>query len=102
VRGREGPAHACTACAALTKGVAADDPEIDRENRWSVRDLAAVSPQRETACSELYPLLLRIAKFEARRRAPLLQLDGPELEDIAHQAAADVDGHHRTLGQVPR
>jgi RNA polymerase sigma factor (sigma-70 family) len=66
-----------------------DDPEIDRENRRWVRDLAAVGPRREAACSELYPLLLRVAKSEARRRAPLLQLDGPELEDIAHQAAAD-------------
>jgi RNA polymerase sigma factor (sigma-70 family) len=65
------------------------DPEIDRENRRWVRDLAAAGPRRESACSELYPLLLRIAKSEARRRAPLLGLNGPELEDIAHQAAAD-------------
>jgi len=66
-----------------------DDPTIIRENRRWVRDLATAGPQREAACSELYPLLLRIAKSEARRRAPLLLLDGPELEDIAHQAAAD-------------
>ena len=65
------------------------DPEIDRENRRWVRDLAAVGPRRESACSELYALLLRIAKSEARRRAPILGLDGPELEDISHQAAAD-------------
>ena len=62
---------------------------MDRENRRWVRDLGAVGTQRETACAELYPLLLRIAKSEARRRAPLLQLGGPELEDIAHQAVAD-------------
>ncbi|GAA4566667.1 sigma-70 family RNA polymerase sigma factor [Planotetraspora kaengkrachanensis] len=66
-----------------------DDPETDRENRRWVRDLAAAGPVREAACRELYPLLLRIAKSEARRRAPVLELDGPELEDIAHQAAAD-------------
>jgi RNA polymerase sigma factor (sigma-70 family) len=66
-----------------------DDPEIDRDNAQWVRDLSAVGAKREQACSELYPLLLRVAKSEARRRAPLLQLDGPELEDIAHQAAAD-------------
>jgi RNA polymerase sigma-70 factor, ECF subfamily len=71
------------------KEVAVDDPDIDRENRRWVRDLAGVGPRREAACSELYPLLLRIAKSEARRRAPILQLGGPELEDIAHQAAAD-------------
>jgi RNA polymerase sigma-70 factor (ECF subfamily) len=74
---------------ALAKEEAVDDPEIDRENRRWVRDLAAAGPSRETACRELYPLLLRVAKSEARRRAPVLQLDGPELEDIAHQAAAD-------------
>lgn len=34
-------------------------------------------------------MLLRIARFETRRRAPLLRLNGPELEDIAHQAVAD-------------
>jgi RNA polymerase sigma factor (sigma-70 family) len=66
-----------------------EDPGIDRENRRWLRDLAAAGPARETACRELYPLLLRVAKSEARRRAPLLKLDGPELEDIAHQAATD-------------
>ncbi|MGY2703839.1 sigma-70 family RNA polymerase sigma factor [Nocardioides sp. HB32] len=69
--------------------VAVGDPEIDRENRRWVRALAAVGPPREAACSELYLMLLRVGKAEARRRAPLLRLDGPELEDIAHQAAAD-------------
>lgn len=83
------PAGARTACAAHTKEVSVDDSEIDRENRRWVQDLAATGPIRETACGELYPLLLRVAKSEARRRAPLLRLDGPELEDIAHQAAAD-------------
>ena len=66
-----------------------DDPGIDRENRRWLHDLAAAGPVREAACRELYPLLLRVAKSEARRRAPLLKLNGPELEDIAHQAAAD-------------
>ena len=65
------------------------DEAIDRENRRWVRDLAAVGPRREAACDELYPLLLRVGKSEARRRAPLLRLNGPELDDIAHQAAAD-------------
>jgi RNA polymerase sigma-70 factor (ECF subfamily) len=64
-------------------------PEIDQESRRWVRDLAPDGPSRETACRELYPLLLRVAKYEARRRAPMLALDGPDLEDIAHQAAAD-------------
>ena len=62
---------------------------MDPENRRWVQDLAADSPRRNAACDELYPLLLRVAKSEARRRAPLLDLNGPELEDIAHQAASD-------------
>jgi RNA polymerase sigma factor (sigma-70 family) len=66
-----------------------EDPGIDRENRRWLHALAATGAAREAACSELYPLLLRVAKSEARRRAPVLNLDGPELEDIAHQAAAD-------------
>ncbi|MEV0159653.1 sigma-70 family RNA polymerase sigma factor [Nonomuraea fuscirosea] len=69
--------------------VAMDDSEIDRENRRWVRDLAPAGPRRETTCAELYSLLLRVAHSEARRRASLLKLGGPELEDIAHQATAD-------------
>jgi RNA polymerase sigma factor (sigma-70 family) len=65
------------------------DPEVDRENRKWVRDLGGCGAVRETACSELYALLLRVAKSESRRRAPSLRLMGPELEDIAHQATAD-------------
>ena len=66
-----------------------DDPGIDRENRRWLRDLTTAGPARDAARRELYLLLLRVAKSEARRRAPLLKLNGPELEDIAHQAAAD-------------
>jgi RNA polymerase sigma-70 factor (ECF subfamily) len=34
-------------------------------------------------------MLLRIAQREARRRGPRMQIAGPELEDLAYQAAAD-------------
>ena len=71
------------------KEVAVIDPVIARENRRWLRDLSTEGPAREAACAELYALLLRVAKSEARRRAPILRVDGPELEDIAHQAAAD-------------
>jgi RNA polymerase sigma factor (sigma-70 family) len=71
------------------KEVAVDDPVIACENRRWVHDLASEGSAKEAACSELYALLLRVAKSEARRRAPILRLAGPELEDIAHQAAAD-------------
>jgi RNA polymerase sigma-70 factor (ECF subfamily) len=34
-------------------------------------------------------LLLRVARGELRRRGPRAGIDGPELDDLAHQAAAD-------------
>lgn len=66
-----------------------DDLQIDHENRRWIRDLGAAGSVREAACEELYSLLLRVARREAARRAPALRMFGPELEDIAHQAAAD-------------
>lgn len=83
------PISVTAAWDALAKEEAVGDLEIDRENRRWLRDLAAGSPARETAFRELYPLLLRVAKSETSRRAPLLEFNGPELEDIAHQAAGD-------------
>jgi RNA polymerase sigma factor (sigma-70 family) len=65
------------------------DPKIEHENRRWVDDLSSTGPSREEAYNELYALLLRVAKAEARRRAASLRCGGPELEDIAHQAAAD-------------
>ena len=53
------------------------------------RVLAGTGPQREEALARLHEMLLRIARGEARRRGPRLQLTGPELDDLAHQAAAD-------------
>ena len=77
------------AWAARMKDIAVTISELDRENRRWVEALAGVGPRREAACGELYLVLLRVGRAEARRRAPLLRLDGPELDDIAHQAAAD-------------
>jgi len=34
-------------------------------------------------------MLVRIARAECRRRGPRLQITGPELDDLAYQAAAD-------------
>lgn len=38
---------------------------------------------------KLYDFLLQAASVEARWRSPYLVLNGPELDDLAHQAAAD-------------
>jgi RNA polymerase sigma-70 factor, ECF subfamily len=51
--------------------------------------LAAVGPERRAAESRLHELLLRIARGEVGRRAGQLRVTGAELDDIAHQAAAD-------------
>jgi RNA polymerase sigma-70 factor, ECF subfamily len=45
--------------------------------------------QRDNAVAELRDLLLRVARFECERRRGLLRVRGPELEDIAQQAAND-------------
>ena len=64
-------------------------PEVARENRAWVRDLSSGGDRRELASRSLYEFLQRAARAEAGRRAARLRLVGPELDDIAHQAAAD-------------
>ena len=64
-------------------------PEVARENRAWVRDLSSGGDRRELASRRLYEFLQRAARAEAGRRAARLRLVGPELDDIAHQAAAD-------------
>ena len=59
------------------------------ENEVWVRDLSGDGDQREVASRRLYEVLLRAARSEVGRRASRLRLAGPELDDIAHQAAAD-------------
>ncbi len=51
--------------------------------------LAGTGPQREAALARLHGMLVRVAHGEVRRRAPRLRITGPELEDLAYQAAAD-------------
>ncbi|MER7251248.1 sigma-70 family RNA polymerase sigma factor [Kribbella sp. NPDC000426] len=63
--------------------------EVARENRTWVRDLSSCGDRRELACRRLYDVLLRAARAEVGRRAARLRLAGPELDDLAHQAAAD-------------
>jgi RNA polymerase sigma-70 factor, ECF subfamily len=49
--------------------------------------LSALGAGREDAYAQLHALLLRVAHGELRRRSA--QLDGPERDDLAHQATAD-------------
>ena len=76
-------AEPATAAEARGAGGHTTDPET---LEWiaSLRDA-----RRDTAVAQLHKLLLRVAHSEIRRRNTGGQITGPELEDLAHQAAAD-------------
>src|SRR5215472_6639967 len=63
--------------------------ELDADSAEWTQALADTGPRREEALARLHGLLLRIARGEVARRGPRLQLSGPELDDLAYQAAAD-------------
>jgi RNA polymerase sigma-70 factor (ECF subfamily) len=63
--------------------------ELDADSRSWLRCLDEASAEREQALSRLHELLLRGARRELSRRAPRLRIAGPELDDLAHQAADD-------------
>jgi RNA polymerase sigma-70 factor (ECF subfamily) len=60
---------------------------VDPESAEWLRSLTGV--QREAAHARLHAMLVRIARGEAHRRSGQLRVSGPELDDLAHQAAAD-------------
>ncbi len=64
----------------------ADETPVPDE--W-VRALSGGRVEREDAIARLHEMLLRVARAEARRRSGQLRISGPELDDLAHQAAAD-------------
>ena len=61
----------------------------DAETDDWVRALSADGAEREQAAVRLHELLLRAARAETRRRGGQLRISGPELDDLAYQAAAD-------------
>jgi RNA polymerase sigma-70 factor, ECF subfamily len=62
---------------------------LDPDSAEWIRSLTGTGPEREQALARLHELLLRVARSEVNRRGPRLQITGPELDDLAHQAAAD-------------
>ncbi len=62
---------------------------LDPESAEWLRVLACTGPVLEAALARLHELLVRIARAEVARRGPRLRITGPELEDLAYQAAAD-------------
>ena len=63
--------------------------ELDPESADWLRRLSAGDGPRREAEGELHARLLRIALAEVRRRSAGTPVTGPELDDLAHQAAAD-------------
>jgi RNA polymerase sigma-70 factor, ECF subfamily len=64
--------------------------ELDEESSSWLRRLASAAPaEQQTAQRELHHTLIRIARSEIRRRSASIPLTGPELDDVAHQAADD-------------
>ena len=69
--------------------VAAGKRVPDAETDEWVRALSTDGTERERAAARLHELLLRVARRETRRRCDRLRISGSELDDLAHQAAAD-------------
>lgn len=71
------------------KGTSLASPPTDPESAAWVEGLTGNGPAHQDAVMRLHVLLLRIARSEVHRRAGSLRFTGPELDDIAYQAAAD-------------
>ena len=82
-----GPADHAADTASLTQPV--EGRQLDAESAEWTRALGSSGLVREQALARLHELLLRIARGELRRRGGQHPITGPELDDLAHQAAAD-------------
>jgi RNA polymerase sigma-70 factor (ECF subfamily) len=71
------------------EGTTRSEDGPDSESELWVRALSAGGDERERAAGRLHAMLLRVARAETRRRGTRLRVSGPELDDLAHQAAAD-------------
>jgi RNA polymerase sigma-70 factor (ECF subfamily) len=62
---------------------------LDPESAEWVQMLTGTGSRRDVAVVRLHEMLVRVALGEVRRRGPQLRIAGPELDDLAYQAAAD-------------
>ncbi len=62
---------------------------LDADSLQWLRELGSTGAAYETAVARLHEHLLPIARAEVWRRSDQLRISGPELDDLAHQAAAD-------------
>ncbi len=70
-------------------GSAAADRAPEAETAEWLARLQGSGTERDAALAELHAVLLRVARAELRRRSGPLRIADPELDDLAHQAAAD-------------
>jgi RNA polymerase sigma-70 factor, ECF subfamily len=64
-------------------------PVLDAESAEWISALSGSGTEREAGLARLHALLVRVAVSELRRREAASGISGPELDDLAHQAAAD-------------
>ena len=62
---------------------------LDSESAEWVGALSAAGRERDAALERLHGLLLGVARAELRRRGARSRIVGPELDDLAYEAAAD-------------
>jgi RNA polymerase sigma-70 factor, ECF subfamily len=62
---------------------------VDAESQRWLDELAPNAHERDDALSRLHGVLLRACHAELGRRQARIPIRGPELEDLAHQAADD-------------
>jgi RNA polymerase sigma-70 factor (ECF subfamily) len=70
-------------------GTANSALRFDPESAEWVRTLSSSGAEHTAALDRLHATLLRIARGELRRRSGRLPITGPEVDDLAFQAAAD-------------
>jgi RNA polymerase sigma-70 factor (ECF subfamily) len=64
------------------------DADPDRSSWW-LTALSGSGADRDEALTRLHGMLLRVAAREVHRRGPAAGIGGPELDDVAQQAAGD-------------
>jgi RNA polymerase sigma-70 factor, ECF subfamily len=64
-------------------------PALDAVSAEWIGALTSTGPPREAGLARLHSLLVRVAVHELHRRDAMSWIAGPELDDVAHQAAAD-------------
>jgi RNA polymerase sigma-70 factor (ECF subfamily) len=71
----------------------------DATDRW-VAELSTPGPGRDDAYARLHEMLLKVAFHELTRRPSAVGIEGPERDDLAHQAAGDA--MLAILGKLPQ